>query len=137
MREQRTKQQALYLEATIFGEYLVGQTPPSAAADLYVRAVSGRKTKPTKHEQRLLAFMAKHPWSVAAIDGGLNIVNRTSEVRSRIYTMFSILEARPEFHDQFLSKDRAHWYIIPILFTGAWGLLTSLFGIVLVKVVIR
>ena len=126
--------EALYSEATIFGKYLVGDTPPQDALELYAAANASKKVQAAA-DQRLLSFIHRNPWSVGMIDGGLNIVNRQSEVRRRIYVMFSILETRPEHHEKFLSKERGHVYLLSVLFIGAFGLVKSLLGIALVKVV--
>jgi len=79
--------------------------------------------------------MHKHPHLIGSIDAALCIADQNSEVRRRIYVMFSILEATPEFADAFLPKAHSGWYIFAVGYYGVRAVCKTIFGLVIVKVV--
>lgn len=122
-------------EALTMGRYLLGQPPSPKVIELYERAISNAPTPLTRRDKKLLNFIAKHPWSVGLIDGGLALIDTNSEVRRRSYTMLAITEAMPEYHDYYLPKKRSGWYVLVVAIVGVRGVLRTLAGALLVKVV--
>lgn len=137
MEREEVSTDALAAEARHFGMYLVKTAPPESAIALYKSAVKASGVVATDRDQRLLSFMARHPWSIGLIDGGLALIDRQSAIRHRLYVMFSILETRPEYTAYFLPRQRSAWYAIAVLFIGAAGVLKSLAGVLIIKAVAR
>jgi hypothetical protein len=126
-------EKALYDEAEVFGRYLLRESPDSTAQSLYVKALKSNSGSLTLHDQRLLLFVLRHPWSVGLIDSGLARMSPLSEVRRRIYLMFSILESSPNYHEKFLSQQRSLLYFFVFGFYCVKGVLQSLVGALFIK----
>lgn len=122
-------------EANILGRYLVKRTPHEATISLYIKALEAKPRAMNEHEHKHLAFVRHHPWALGLVDAGLTVVDSTSEVRRRIYIMFSILESTPHHHDQFLPIRRKWWYFFAISITGVIGVGKTMIGSMLVKVI--
>jgi hypothetical protein len=128
----------LVAEATEFFRYLQKHQPvDEQAVRLYCRALAANPGKPSIKDQKLLTFIRRHPWSIGFIDSGLAIRRSSSEVRRRLYVMFSILETRPNLADDFLPQARKWWYIFIVVLTGVRAVFKSIFGVVLVAGVSR
>ena len=122
----------LEAEAKIFADYLVGQTPPTSAIKLYVRALKSASAI-TPYDQKWLNQAVRHPALLGLIDGGLALNHPESEVRRRLYLMFSILEARPEYADKFLPQTGG-WSRLPlIIWTGSKAMVKGLVGGLMVR----
>jgi hypothetical protein len=127
----------LHREASIFGRYLVKRSPDEPAVALYVNAVKTRMRDMSRRDRRRLAFVRRHPWALGFIDAGLTLVDAESEVRHRIYLMFSILESSPRYHDRFLPARRSRWYSIAVGTTVVIGAFRTVVGTILVKVIVQ
>jgi hypothetical protein len=124
-------------EAGLFGHYLIGKAPTEAAAELYVRAMENFSGTVSRRDERLLGIVRRRPWLLGLVDAGLCWTDGASDVRRRLYVMLSILETAPEFHDDFLPKQRDGWYLLVIGWTGVRAVLRGVAGLVLVKVLAR
>jgi hypothetical protein len=122
-------------QAEFFSRYLVGGSATQKATELYVHALQTVPGAIQSKEKKLLDFMMRNPWSVGFVDAGLAMVNPKSEIRRRVYTMFCILEATPEYADKFLPQKHSLWYLPMIGLIGLKGVIRSVIGVVLVKVV--
>jgi hypothetical protein len=127
----------LTAEAELFGRYLTKDTPSKKIVTLYEKAMNRTANKVSKSDEKALAFVGKCPWSIGFIDAGLAIVRPQSEVRRRLYVMFSILEATPEYATQFLPQDQPWWYVFVVVWAGIKAVVKALLGVALVKVVAR
>lgn len=123
-------------EAEIFGSYLIHDAPRRDVVDLYIKALTHKPGVQTPQDRRRLDFVRRHPQLLRFVDPGLAVVNPSSEVRRRIYIMFSILEAVPYYHDYFLPKSRKWWYFFVVGLKGVWGLVKTAIGAVLVRAVV-
>lgn len=121
------------LEAQAFARYLVKKPPTAGVIKLYERGA--RRNKPEKSDAKLLAFVRSNPRMTGLIDAGLVFYRPHSEVRRRIYVMLAVLEASPEYHDDFLPKRRTPFYVFFVAFSGLRAIVKSLCGLALVKVV--
>lgn len=120
-------------EAKVLGKYLVGVAPPDRAVNFYVRVIREQQIAVSERDARCLGFVVRNPWSVGLIDGGLRLTRGHSEVRRRLYILFSILEAQPELHQYFLSQDRPFWYVAVVGFRLFAAGLKAAGGLVFVK----
>lgn len=127
---------ALFWEAQLFGRYFAGIYPVPLAAQLYVKAMSARPDVViSARDTRLLAFAITHPWSIGLLDAGLTLLNPSSEVKRRLYTMFSIMEAMPMYADDFLPQKRTGLFVLGIAVRGVIGITKTVAGAILVKVI--
>jgi len=124
---------SLESEAQLFAHYLIGRLANSQTVRLYEAAMAD--SKPDKTDKKLLNFMMSHPWSIGLIDAGLVFHNSASEARRRLYVMFAILEASPEYYDLFLPAKQSPLYIFVIFYSGVRAVVKAGLGIVLVKVI--
>jgi hypothetical protein len=131
----RDSDETLRREADIFGHYLVKRAPHEVAISLYINALEVRPHVMSEREHKHLAFVRRHPWALGFIDAGLAMVDSTSEIRRRIYIMFSILESTPHHLDRFLPTRRKWWYSFAIGTTGVVGVCKAMIGSMLVKVI--
>jgi hypothetical protein len=70
------------------------------------------------------------------LDSGLALVRPHAELRRRLYLLFALLEATPEYADRFLPAARRPWYVIYIAWVGARAAVKGLLGSALVKLVV-
>jgi len=125
----------LELQAEIFGRYLLKKSPNKAAKALYIKAILNNAGLLDNKDQKLLKFVERHPRSIGLVDSGLPFLKPHSEVRRRLYIMFAILEASPQYYNHFLPRERSPFYGIFVLYAGARAILKAGFGILLVRLV--
>ena len=126
---------SLRQEAEIFGRYLVKRPPGDAAKTLYSHAIRSTPTTIEIKDQKILQFILHNAWSIGLVDSGLALLKPASEVRRRLYIMFSILESTPECSDIFLAKKRNPFYLLIILLSGVRAIIKGLVGSLLVKII--
>jgi hypothetical protein len=127
--------EVLHREANILGRYLIKRAPHEAAVSLYIEALGVKPCAMSEREHKRLAFVRRHPWALGLVDAGLAVVDSTSEVRRRIYIMFSILESMPHHHDQFLPVRRKWWFLFAVGLTSVIGVGKTIIGSMLVKAI--
>jgi len=101
-------------EAQRFGQYIVGAIPSDDVLRRYEAIVRAPHIRPSKNDQATLAFVAKYPRMLGAIDAYSALFRPHSELRRRLYVMFAILEATPEYAEKFLPKNEGFWYFFVI-----------------------
>ncbi|HVA33499.1 MAG TPA: hypothetical protein VNG31_05090 [Candidatus Baltobacteraceae bacterium] len=97
--------------AQTFGRYIIGRDVGDAVVALYLRAVDELGES---DDDAALRFATKHPWSIGPLDAALALVNRGAPLRRRLLLMAAILEAQPQYCDDFLPRDRRPWYAVVI-----------------------
>lgn len=127
----------LKLEASIVTRYLIKRNPTVPVTNLYIRAMQASDLPVSEKDKRLLNLMRRYPFLLRFFDAGLALTEPTSEVRRRLFVMFSILESTPEYADHFLSKKRSLLYLIPLGLSGTLAVLQALIGIVCIKAFAR
>ena len=119
-------------EAQLFAHYLIARPANSQTVRLY-ESMANYKLDAT--DQKLLDYMRAHPWSIGLIDAGLVFYKPLSGARRRLYVMFAILEASPDYYDCFLPKRRGPSYILVIGYSGIRAVTKAVLGILLVRVI--
>lgn len=124
-------------EATIFGKYFINEVPIQLALNLYDQAVPRDAPLLSNDDTKLIDFAVDHPWSIGILDGGLALLYPHAELRRRLYLMFAILEAMPEYTRYFLPQKRNVLYSLSVDMVGIRAAIKALLGAILVKVVLR
>lgn len=127
----------LQTEAILFCKYLVGQKPSADIIERYQHFIAVNKQVATPRDNQVLAFAIKHPRAIPLLDNALAFIQPSSELRRRIYTMFTILEASPQYAPQFLPIKRSPLYILGLIWSGSTAVVQMCGGIILLKVIIR
>lgn len=120
-------------EAQLFTKYLVGKDANPQAVKLYKTAMVD--SQPNSSDKKLLNFMVSHPASIGLIDAGLIFHDSASEARRRLYVMFAIIEASPEYYDFFLPKNQSPFYIFVMAYIGFRAVIKAGVGLLLVKAI--
>lgn len=116
-------------EATLFSMYIVGSPPSSKLIARYMDFI--RPIPPLKKEDRkILTFIHTHPRLLGAVDAYTALFQPHAEIRRRLYSMFAILEATPEYTDKFLPKDGGSLYFLRIIGVSLRALSRLLIGVV-------
>jgi len=124
-------------EAALFGSYLLGKPIDAPSLRLYASAMQNAPLQAGPKDRAILVFAKKHPWSLGLLDAGSALLLPKTELRRRLFILFSILETRPEYADFFLPKRHAWWQVAGVFFTGCKALGKVLVGALLVKVIVR
>jgi hypothetical protein len=124
-------------EAIILENYLSSASPSMILVQRYNDAILNTSSTLTISisDRRLLLFIQKKPSFLGFIDSGLAILNPYSEVRRRIYIMFSLLESSVDHTNEFLPVKRKRIYLLTVLFSGFSAICKALVGILLIKLI--
>lgn len=96
----------LELEARLFTRYLVGRPPARHFVQRYQEANRVLSILPEDgREAAVLDFVRRHPWSVGFLDAACGLLRPGGLLRTRILIMAAILEASPEFAEDFLPRE--------------------------------
>lgn len=89
----------LHAEAVGFGRYLIGRDPSPDLIERYVRA--NETLFPGAHDDAVLAYARRHPWSVAMLDTAEGLRDGGgSLLRKKLLVMTAIVETTPELVDK-------------------------------------
>lgn len=111
--------------------YLTGRTVSDPIIyELYEYALEGLTSD---EEGKLLRLAFTRPFIIPYLDGGLVFIRSTSELRRRIYIIFSILESSPDYTDLFIPKKYTPTDTILIGLSCIRAALRAAVGIVIVK----
>lgn len=124
-------------QAELFGRYLLHTNPSKETVELFNKAMQITVGDADKTDAKLLALIQKRPYVLSCVDAALALIKPNSEVRRRIYVMFSILESSPEYHEHFLPKKHSPLFIFALLAVGVRAVIRAVVGIVIVKAVAR
>lgn len=124
-------------EARVFGSYLTGGEVAPQVTERYTRAIQNKHLPLSIRDRKLLAFIMKHPSTVALVDAGLVLINPGSAVRQRLLVLFAILESTPDYHEYFLPRKQSYWYFFRLIFVGLKAGLKAVVGVLLIKVIVR
>ena len=120
-------------QADILTRYLVGRPVQSQTLySLYEKSLANSSQSNT--ESKLVNFSFSHPRFIPFIDAGLVFLRPTSEMRRRIYIVFSVLESTPEYADFFLPKKHTIVDFLIVFGTGIRAVFRAIIGIIIIKV---
>lgn len=121
-------------QADILANYLL-KRPVTEPVVYRLYETSIANTPGPVKEKRLIAFAFSHPVAIPFLDAGLVFIRPTSELRRRIYIMFSILEASPHHAELFLPGNHRFFEVVSVLASGIRAVFRALVGIIIIKVV--
>ncbi|HEU4716709.1 MAG TPA: hypothetical protein VFU15_02705 [Bacteroidia bacterium] len=123
-------------EALVLGKYLLGgKIPDEKSVSLYVAAHQKKPVSLDAREEKIFAFLLRHPRCCGVIDSALAVSNPHGGIRRKIMYMSAILEARPAWADLFLPRERSFFYNLFIFWIGARALLKIFAGKILLAFV--
>ncbi|MGH7896211.1 MAG: hypothetical protein ACREQL_16215 [Candidatus Binatia bacterium] len=130
---------ALAVEARLFGRYLVGCEPEPALVDRYRAANRALFAAPLPAEDvAVVAFVRRHPWSIGFLDAASGLLRPGGLLRNKILLMAAILETTPEHADQFLPRHVGPVaLVVRVGAAGTAAVVEALVGTVLHTVVAR
>jgi hypothetical protein len=114
------------LEARLLGRYLLGKDPNERAIALYRSAIIVEVSAQAKERSWRMAM--RRPWLIGPLDAGLALLQPTALLRERIWVMSAILEACPEYYEDFAPQHgvralvSACWAGVRAAANGALGL---------------
>ena len=95
----------LEAEARVFSRYLVGRVAGDLLLRRYADASAALLPAPgNARDEALVAFVGRHPWSVSLLDAACGLVRPRARLREKILIMAAVLEASPDFADEFLPR---------------------------------
>lgn len=96
---------ALAAEARVLGRYLVCVEPPPVLVDRWVDAVRTLGLAAADPaDAAVVDFAVRHPWSVGPLDTACGLLRRGGLLRQKLLVLAAVLEASPEFADEFLPR---------------------------------
>src|ERR1019366_862216 len=90
-------------EAELLGRYVLGHTAPTATFQRYSEAVRLLHRDLDDRDERLPAYVRRHPGAIGFVDAGLALLRPGAAVHQRALLMAAILETSPEVADELLS----------------------------------
>lgn len=126
---------SIELQAILFGKYYLKHEPNRRTIDMYTRALTSQYVTLSDRDQIVLSFTLRHPWALPFMDAGLALTNPQAELRRRLFVMFAILEATPEYCNYFLPQRRPWFYGFVVLLSGFRAIIKAAAGITLLRIV--
>jgi hypothetical protein len=127
------------VEARIFARYLVGRNPSPAHVERYVAASRTHFPDPLPPDDAaVLAWVRRHPWSVGPLDAACGLARPGGALRNRVLLMAAVLEATPEFADDFLPHHLGPLALAArVGVAGVVAVANALGGLLLLKLAVR
>lgn len=91
-------------EPRILAKYLTGRSIQQPLSDRYRKAVSLLSVQESAGDAKLLSFVLRHPGALPFIDAAVALRRPESALRQRVIIMAAILEATPDYCDEFLAR---------------------------------
>ncbi len=129
------KENDYFLEAEKIGAYLLSIPIKNSEKSTYAQAINQLNINFTAFEEVLWQKMLQSNWKMACIDAGLALLQPTSNVRRKIFTMLAILETSPNYTDYFFSKKFSFFYMFKIGLVSFRAIIRAIFGVVLIKII--
>jgi hypothetical protein len=86
----------------------------------------------------VLAWVRRHPWSLGPLDAACGLVRPGGTLRNRVLLMAAVLEASPEFADDFLPRHLGPLALVArVAVAGMVAVANALGGLVLLRVAVR
>jgi hypothetical protein len=128
-----TEHQQHELEADKIALHVVGRRAGEREKALYAQAMGMLKPDMTEREKALWESMVRSRRRMAWADAGLALVRPSSVLRRRLLVMAAILEASPEYADQFLPRRCPPREALPVAAAVIRGAFRGIAGVLLVK----
>jgi hypothetical protein len=129
----------LELEARVFSRYLVGRVASDTLRARYADAIRALLPTPgVARDEALVAFVRRHPWAVSWLDAACGLVRPRARLREKILVMAAVLEASPDFAEEFLPRTAPRAALVArIAGLGSLAIARALGGLLLLPVASR
>jgi hypothetical protein len=126
-------------EALAFSRYLVARVAPDALRVRYVEAVRTLLAAPASAtDEAIVDFARRHPWSVSLLDAACGLVRPRARLREKLLVMAAVLEASPDFADEFLPRtERPALLLVRLAGLGCLAAGRTLAGLLLLPIAAR
>jgi hypothetical protein len=117
----------------------VGRIPPQELVDRYCEANRVLIQGPVNaRDAALVGFIRRHPWSAPFLDAACGLLRPNGLLRRKMLIMAAVLEASPEFAEEFLPRT-AHPVraIVIVAGQGLLGLVRALAGMLVYPLAVR
>ncbi len=120
-------------EAEIFGRYIIGETPSRQVRERYEKFLERTATKVSHKDQCIVEFARKHPWAIGPIDAYAALFRPHAEIHRRLFVMFAVAEATPEYAEKFLPKDQGFLHLFTIAGVSLRAGFRAITGLIIVQ----
>jgi hypothetical protein len=124
----------LIAEAAVLGRYLVGRPPSQEVAARYADAEQQLGHAGAAANDPVVIFARRHPRWLGPLDAASALLRPNGVLRAKVIRMAAVLEACPDFADQFLPSQRSMFAAVAVLarvaLTAGWELAA---GVVVLK----
>jgi hypothetical protein len=129
----------LELEARVLSRYLVGRVPQGALLSRYGDAIRTLLPEPgSAPDEAVVSFVRRHPWSVSLLDAACGLALPRARLREKILVMAAVLEASPDFAEEFLPRTAGRAALLAQLaWLGCLAAARALAGLVLLPIAAR
>jgi hypothetical protein len=128
---------AIQQEAAVLCNYLVGAPPTAHIQELYAAVINREEATLNRKDELVLRYVLRRPRHLIYLDSALALVRPTAALRQRLYAMFAITEATPEYAPRYLPESKPPLYAVVIGLTGLRAIYRTVIGLVLLHVVER
>jgi hypothetical protein len=128
-----TEQQKHEREADQIALHVVGRSAGEREKALYSQAMGLLKPGMTEREKALWESMLRSRRRMAWADAGLALVRPSSVLRRKLLVMVAILEASPDYADQFLPRRCPPREALPVAAAVIRGAFRGMAGVLVVK----
>jgi nucleoside-diphosphate-sugar epimerase len=135
VRDDVNYDQAVLREASFITRYILGVPCNQELKVRYAQAIERLKIELDLEERRLWRMVDRYPSLLRIIDGGLAFLKPHGGIRRKIYMMLAILEASPEYADEFLPKKCTRLHLLGLMAVGLRAGLAAVAGVLFIKVI--
>jgi hypothetical protein len=120
-------------EAQVFGKYILGKKINDLACYHYYRAVEVHHLTCTGRDKKLENFILRFPFWIGFVDAALEITDKKSVFRNKLFVMLAVLETIPEYSRYFLSKKYSMLRLFIIAVTGIRSVYRLVIGFFIIQ----
>jgi hypothetical protein len=122
-----------YMEAKIFGKYLIGRNIDNTACVLFSKAIEKCELNCVGKDRKIECFILHYPFWIGFIDAALTLTGKQSVFRKKIFIMLAVLESLPEYSMYFLPNKFSFFYVFKIIFVAFRCIYRFLIGFIILK----
>ena len=115
-------------EMDLYCRYLTGKSADAISQQLFARAVELELVKLDAAEERARHFILRNPWSVGPVDAAMGFFLPKHGLRRRMILAFAILEANPDYFENFQPRSFSVAHVLRLACRGAVEVFKAVIG---------